>query len=265
MNEKFNAAADTDDPRTPPCVRAADLVAYLYGEAGEREAKGFEQHLGGCRACREELSAFGVVRGAVGAWRREALGVAPSVALGAALADGAVSAGGGRRLSAPARKRTAAAALREFFTLSPMWLRAGALAATLSVCALAGLTLARAEIRWDENGVAFRTGAAAGERVVTRTVEVSAPDTFTRAQVDEMIKGEVARARAEALEEVAASEGAQPVIIRAGDRSAGPAPNAKPRRAAGPKNGATARSRDQLAGPVEEDLTSLYDLLRVVN
>jgi hypothetical protein len=81
-----------------------------------------------------------------------------------------------------------------------------------------------------------------------------------------MIKGEVARARAEALAELAASNSsAQPHIVRTGGRRAGPAPNVKPRHAAGPKNGAASRSRDQLAGPVEEDPTSLYDLLRVVN
>ncbi|MDQ3917956.1 MAG: zf-HC2 domain-containing protein, partial [Acidobacteriota bacterium] len=90
---------------TPPggCGRGEELVAYLYGEAAPDEAEAFGRHLNDCAACREELAAFGGVREAVGAWRAEALGTVPPLNVERALAP------------AP-RKRSARAALGEFFS-----------------------------------------------------------------------------------------------------------------------------------------------------
>ncbi|MDQ3908724.1 MAG: zf-HC2 domain-containing protein, partial [Acidobacteriota bacterium] len=51
---------------TSECGRGEQLVAYLYGETGERERADFEGHLAACAACRAELSAFAQVREAVG-------------------------------------------------------------------------------------------------------------------------------------------------------------------------------------------------------
>src|SRR2546421_5264883 len=103
--------------------RGEELVAYIYGEATPVEAKAFRRHLTGCAVCREELAAFGAVREAVGEWRAEALSTIPSLDIGEELSQAASS----RR--APERKRSAVAALRQFFALSPVWLQAGAAAA----------------------------------------------------------------------------------------------------------------------------------------
>ncbi|MDQ3805623.1 MAG: zf-HC2 domain-containing protein, partial [Acidobacteriota bacterium] len=67
MNEKTNPAGSP--AATPGCGRAADLVAYLYGEAGPAEARDFRLHLNACAACRDELAAFGDVRERGGEWR----------------------------------------------------------------------------------------------------------------------------------------------------------------------------------------------------
>ncbi|HYE13236.1 MAG TPA: hypothetical protein VD968_02220, partial [Pyrinomonadaceae bacterium] len=82
------------------------------------------------------------------------------------------------------RERSAMAALREFFSLSPLWLRVGTVTAAVAVCALAALTLLRTEITWGADGFAFRTGVP--ERVVqtVKTVETPSRDGYTREQVD---------------------------------------------------------------------------------
>jgi anti-sigma factor RsiW len=98
------------------CARADELVDYLYGEAGEAEQLDFKAHLHACHSCRAELAAFGEVRESIGVWREQALHPLLSHAMqpGAAIEQRAIKA---------LPKRSALAALREFFTLSPMWLR----------------------------------------------------------------------------------------------------------------------------------------------
>jgi anti-sigma factor RsiW len=116
MNERQNS---------PTCERASDLIAFLYGEADEREARDFQLHLQQCTSCREELGSFGVVRESVTAWRDEALA-------------GFVS----TPVAAQSRK-SALAALRQFFDLSPLWLKGATAFAALTFCVLAGLVLFR--------------------------------------------------------------------------------------------------------------------------
>ena len=55
------------------CERASDLIAFVYGEADEHEARDFQLHLQQCSICREEVASFGVVRESITAWRDEAL------------------------------------------------------------------------------------------------------------------------------------------------------------------------------------------------
>src|SRR4051794_20287510 len=101
------------DPRERPvCHRAEDLVSYLYGEAGEIEALDFRNHLQQCDACRKEFTVFDQVHDSIQLWRSEALGASfdplPVAAVGLAPRE---------------RKLSALAALREFFTVAPVWLR----------------------------------------------------------------------------------------------------------------------------------------------
>lgn len=178
------------------CERAAEIVSYIYDEIGERARRDFAQHLKACAPCRAELAAFGEVRGAVRDWHAELLSHAPALALPAMLPEYARN---GRAAHTPAAvvapQRSALAALREFFTLTPVWLRAGMVAASLAVCALATLALVNAEFRWDGNGVAFNThlreqvnkqpsaSPSATQQVATTTNEAQ----FTQADMDKVV------------------------------------------------------------------------------
>ena len=95
-------------------------MAFIYNEMGASESREFESHLHVCTTCREEAASFGVVRQSIAAWRDEVLtGFVPSTAT-------------------PAR-RSAIAAFRQFFDLSPLWLKGAAAFALLTFCVLAGL------------------------------------------------------------------------------------------------------------------------------
>lgn len=123
---------------TPSCVHAEDLVSYLYGEADADTALSFEAHVHHCASCRTELAGFGQARTAIGEWRTEALG-APSTAVAAHSSVVAVA----PARSVSERKRSALAAMREFFSLSPLWMRAATAALAIVFCALVALTIAR--------------------------------------------------------------------------------------------------------------------------
>jgi hypothetical protein len=119
------------------CTRAEDLAAYLYNEASEGEAQDFERHTERCASCKAELAAFTQVRSNIIEWRSHALGLAQTTALGSERAPAA------ELSKSPARKPSALAALREFFALSPVWLRAATGLASLAVCALVLFAVAR--------------------------------------------------------------------------------------------------------------------------
>lgn len=122
----------------PICHRADDMMAFLYDEASPAESAEFASHMRLCAACRTEFSLFNQVRESVSLWRAEVLGMAGQPESIAAhesrpfLAAGRV----GRRLSAWA-------ALREFFAVSPVWLRGATALATLLLCVLGALFVAR--------------------------------------------------------------------------------------------------------------------------
>lgn len=120
------------------CARAEDLVAYLYKEATPSEARDFESHAQHCASCRVEMAAFGDVREAIGEWRQQALGTLSSPALEASHATTAFASA----KEASKRRRSALTALREFFTLSPLWMRAATAAVALIFCTLAIIAVA---------------------------------------------------------------------------------------------------------------------------
>lgn len=119
MNERINS---------PDCERAPDLMAFLYHEASEAEARDFQLHLQECGSCRAEAASFGVVRESITAWRDEAL-------------SGFVSS---PALKKPGTK-SALAALRQFFDLSPLWLKGATALAAVTFCVLAGLAIVKRE------------------------------------------------------------------------------------------------------------------------
>ena len=111
---------------SPGCERASELIAFLYGEADEHEVRDFRLHLQQCGGCREEVASFGDVRQSITAWRDEALA-------------GFVS----TPLTAQPKTKSALAALRQFFDLSPLWLKGATALAAVTFCVLAGLALFR--------------------------------------------------------------------------------------------------------------------------
>jgi len=104
------------------CERADDLLSYLYGEANEAEAQSFELHLKQCKSCSAELASFGQVRNSMVTWRDEIL-------------DSFVT------LPSAPRKKSALAALKGFFDLSPLWMKGAAALTTMLFCVLVLLTL----------------------------------------------------------------------------------------------------------------------------
>jgi len=120
-----------DTHERPVCHRAEDLVSYLYGEAGPTDALDFRNHLQQCDACRSEFTAFNQLHSSIQDWRNEALGASFEPAAAAVRASDAT------QFVRQERKLSALAALREFFTVSPVWLRGAIGFAALLLCVLA--------------------------------------------------------------------------------------------------------------------------------
>lgn len=109
------------------CERGDDLISFLYGEADEREAREFEEHLQHCSDCKAELASFGQLRTSIGLWKQEALAGFAS----------------GRTSIETTTKKSAVAALREFFGLAPLWVKGALAFATVLFCLLAVLAMTR--------------------------------------------------------------------------------------------------------------------------
>ena len=112
-----------NETNSPACERGSDLIAFLYNETDDRETRDFELHLQQCSTCREEIAAFRSARESITAWRDEAL-------------SGFVA-------TMPVRKKSALAALRQFFEMSPLWLKGATAFALLAFCVLAALAIVR--------------------------------------------------------------------------------------------------------------------------
>ena len=109
------------------CGRENELISFLYGELNEVEATAFQRHLTACAACNTELAGFGEVRESVVAWRNESLGRVTFTA----------------PIETPRATPSAVAALREFFNLSPLWMKSAVAFAAVLFFIFAGLALAR--------------------------------------------------------------------------------------------------------------------------
>ena len=109
-----------DIVKNSTCNRTDDLISFLYCESDEHEALDFKQHLEACSNCQNEFAALGGVRESIALWKTEALS-APRVEI----------------VTAPVRQRSAVAALREFFALSPLWMKGAVSFATVAFCVMA--------------------------------------------------------------------------------------------------------------------------------
>jgi anti-sigma factor RsiW len=126
------------------CGRESELISFLYGELNDIEARTFQRHLRECAGCNAELAAFGDVRESVVAWRNESLGALGAMVSPSEIAHQVTNVADARNRKATAPSTQSAwSALRQFFNLSPLWLKAAVAFATLLFCLLAGLAVAR--------------------------------------------------------------------------------------------------------------------------
>jgi len=158
----------------PICHRAEDLVAYLYNEASETDAQDFADHAEQCDACRSELAVFRQVHESILLWRNEALGTFSPVSEAADLARATSSV----KLVQHERKLSALQALREFFSVSPLWLRGATAFAALLLCALALVVISRSSRRPAQV-------ANNDEKVYTKTQFQAAVDKAVNAKLKE--------------------------------------------------------------------------------
>lgn len=115
------------------CGRENDLLDFLYGELNDVEVRTFQLHVNDCAVCSADLAAFKDVRESVVAWRNESIG---SLVSPVRIADRTVTRVGHE-------KPSALAALREFFNLSPLWMKGAVAFATVLFCVLAVLAVIR--------------------------------------------------------------------------------------------------------------------------
>lgn len=107
------------------CARAHELMGFLYDELNEIETHAFRGHLKECATCSAELNSFRNIRESVGDWRNEAFSSLSSPG----------------RVNVPVPARSAVVALREFFNLSPAWMKTAVGFASLLFCVLAVLAV----------------------------------------------------------------------------------------------------------------------------
>ncbi len=154
---------------TADCERASDLIAFLYNEADEHERRDFQLHLNECSTCREEVGSFNVVRESITAWRDEALA-------------GFVS----QPVTTKSNRKSALAALRQFFDLSPLWLKA----ATAFAVVVFGVLAAMAFVNLQRDKVQVSSTTATPEA------------TYTQQEVDHLIQQALLKGKSESQPQI---------------------------------------------------------------
>lgn len=158
----------------PVCHRAEDLVSYLYGEASADEAHDFAQHLERCESCKAEFASFSSVHESITTWRNEALGSSVRLHADSPIVSEAAASS---QFQQGQRKQSARAALREFFAMSPLWLRGATAVATLLLFVLGLFAVSRMWMR--------------GPQLTTNNAE----KVFTTAEFHEAVNKAVEEAR----------------------------------------------------------------------
>ena len=180
----------------PVCHRAEDLVTYLYGEASVAEARDFATHMEQCDACRAEFALFNQVHDSIVTWRNQALGASTVAVNSPAFETAAIS----NQPVPHARRLSAWASLREFFSVSPLWLRGASAFAAL----LLGVLLIFAAARfWQKPAEVAKTNGAA----------TTNKEAFDRA-VREKVQEELARMNRPSEEAQAAPAGSEEAGIQ---------------------------------------------------
>jgi hypothetical protein len=123
------------------CGREEELVGFLYDELDDAAKTRFAHHAESCKSCNSQLTSLTNVRQSVVAWRNESLGAVPTFDQRQPVV-----------MAQP--NRSALAALREFFNLSPLWAKGTLAFASLLFCLLAVLAVGRFNQTTPVNNVA---------------------------------------------------------------------------------------------------------------
>jgi anti-sigma factor RsiW len=204
------------DTENSTCEHAGDLVSVLYGEATERERREFELHLQQCGNCRAEFAAFGAVRESIGEWRDEALrGFVSSPAVAAS------------------PRKSALTALRQFFDLSPLWMKGAVGFAAVVFCVLVVLVLGRFSSPPREVQIARGNPAA----------------VYTKEDVDRAVADALAKQEAVAQKQQRVIEAPKPTVVvnSAGLKSSSVAQSTRSPRAPHERRPFSRAEREQLA------------------
>jgi hypothetical protein len=121
----------------PVCHRADEMIGFLYGEAMKAEAADFSNHMMDCASCQGEFALLTSARQAMSQWRSDVLSSAWVAAPSAASHQSLTTS------FAASKPVSALAAIREFFTISPLWLRGATAMAAVLFCLIVGLFAAR--------------------------------------------------------------------------------------------------------------------------
>jgi len=106
------------------CQMQEAMMAYLYKEASDDDARRFETHLEACAACRQELTGFERVREQLQQWQVSDLPVVRVVA------------------DSPPTRQPFLAVLKELFAVMPLWVKAASVAAVaLIIMAVTGTSI----------------------------------------------------------------------------------------------------------------------------
>jgi hypothetical protein len=219
------------------------------------------------------LAAFAGVREAVGHWRAEILDGMPALSHANAVAPPGTPRERASVVAQPAPRRAALDALREFFRLSPLWLRAGAATAALAVCALVALAVANAEVRWDGGGLAFSTSLRRGEAKTAPAPQVAAPGgkDYSQAELDELVAErdaalrELADTRAQLDDSREANLIAAVGLLEPASASDPISTSGNPRRQRRASPAPAARHKSRPVERDEGDVPRLFDLLSEAN
>jgi hypothetical protein len=166
-----------DSNKSPGCEMHEVLVSHLYSETTPEESSLIQAHLNSCSVCADELAAFERVRGMLQTWQVSEL---PEVSI-----------------VTKQDKGRSTAKLREFFTMTPFWLRAiGGLSIAMLVLAATGTTITAGS-----SGVSLSFSLLGG-RGATPTPQVERSSEEIRAELKAIVNSMIAeseRQQGEAL------------------------------------------------------------------
>jgi putative zinc finger protein len=148
------------------CNMHEALIAHLYEEATPEESRRIEAHLTECASCKQELRAFEHVRGMLQQWQVDDLPVVRVVA------------------DRPSGEKSMLAALKELFSVTPLWAKAlGGVAMAMLVLAILGT-----DVSVGRGGFSFRADLLRHDRPTAPANAASSVDGANIEQVRTEVK-----------------------------------------------------------------------------